>query len=311
MSVVVISEFMEESTLEAFPSGVTLIYDPALVGDRARLLEQVAGADALIVRNRTRVDLALLEAAPGLKVIGRLGVGLDNIDLEACRARDIPVYPASGANGVSVAEYVIATALILLRGAYALGPEILAGTWPRQKVKGHEISGRCLGLLGYGAIARLVAERARAMGMSVIACDPFLPADDRAWQAVERVEESALLARADVISLHVPLTPATRGLIDAAAIARMKPGAVVINSARGGVVEEKALVAALNSGHLGGAALDVFEEEPLGAERARIFQGVERLILTPHIAGVTEEANLRVSRLTVENVMRGLGLLDG
>ncbi len=311
MNAVVISEFMEEAALEAFPPGMGLLYDPTLIEDRPRLLAALAEAEAVIVRNRTQVNGELLAAAPNLKVVGRLGVGLDNIDMEACRARDVAVYPASGANSVSVAEYVIASALLLLRGAFAATPQVLAGAWPRQSLKGHEISGRVMGLIGYGNIARVVAERAKSMGMRVIACDPFLPADHRAWSSTERLDFKPLLARADVVSLHVPLTEETRELIDAASLALMKPGAILINTARGGIVDEAALAAALASGRLGGAAIDVFEEEPLPASSAEHFQGLDRLILTPHIAGVTEEANERVSRLTVENVMRGLGLLDG
>lgn len=311
MNAVVISEFMEEEALEAFPPGLGLLYDSTLVEDRARLLAAVTEAEAVIVRNRTQVDGALLAAAPALKVVGRLGVGLDNIDMDACRVRDVAVYPATGANSASVAEYVIASALLLLRGAFAATPQVLAGAWPRQALKGHEISGKVMGLVGYGNVARAVAERARALGMRVAAYDPFLPSDHRAWSATERLELKPLLAAADVVSLHVPLNDETRALIDADSLALMKPGAILINTARGGIVEEAAVAAALASGRLGGAALDVFEEEPLSAATAAHFQGLERLILTPHIAGVTEEANARVSRLTVENVMRGLGLLDG
>ncbi len=308
---VVISEFMDESALESFPPGLPLLYDPSLVDDRRRLLAALAEAEALIVRNRTQVDAELLAAAPSLKVIGRLGVGLDNIDLEACRGREISVYSTCGANSVSVAEYVIASVLVLLRGAFSAEREMLAGAWPRQSLKGHEISGRTMGLVGFGSIARAVAQRAKALGMVVIASDPFLAANHRAWAEVERVEFKALLARADVVSLHVPLTEETRELIDRASLEQMRPGSILINTARGGVVEEEALMAALKCGHLAGAALDVFEEEPLSAKAAERFRGCERLILTPHIAGVTEEANGRISRLTVENVLRGLGLLNG
>ncbi len=311
MSAVVISEFMEEAALEGFPPGLSITYDPGLVEDRPRLLATLAQAEALIVRNRTQVDTALLEAAPNLTVVGRLGVGLDNIDLAACRARSIDVYPASGANAVSVAEYVIAATLTLLRGTLGATPQVLAGAWPREAMKGREISGRVMGLIGFGAIARAVAERARAMGMAVIACDPFLPPDHRAWAGYQRRDLKALLVEADVVSLHVPLTEETRDLIDKSSLALMKPGAILINTARGGVVDEAAVAEALRAGPLGGAALDVFEEEPLSAAAAERFKGIDRLILTPHIAGVTDEANQRVSRLTVENVMRGLGLLDG
>ena len=311
MNRIVISESMEAAALEEFPPEIDYLYDPTLVERREALLASLGVAEALIVRNRTQVDRALLEAAPSLSVVGRLGVGLDNIDLPACRARGVTVYPASGANKVSVAEYVIAAALQLIRGgAYALGPQMLAGAWPRWGAVGGEIEGRVLGLVGFGDIARSVAVRALALGMRVLAHDPYLDSDDPAWAGAQRSSLKPLLAGADIVSLHVPLTPETRCLIDATALAGMKPGAIVINTARGGVVAEADLAAALRAGRLGGAALDVFEEEPLSAAAAAPFAGLANVILTPHIAGVTAESNARVSRVTVENVLHGLGLLD-
>jgi (S)-sulfolactate dehydrogenase len=170
---------------------------------------------------------------------------------------------------------------------------------------GLEVSGATLGLIGFGAIARATADRARALGMDVAAYDPFLAADDAAWSGVARHETvEDLLGAADVVSLHVPLTAETRGLIDARRIGLMKPGAVVVNTARGGIVDEAALAAALKDGRLGGAALDVFETEPLKAGSA--LTGAPNLIATPHIAGVTVESNTRISWITVENVARVL-----
>ena len=241
-----------------------------------------------------------------LRVVGRLGVGLDNIDVAACEVRGIEVCPATGANDVAVAEYVIATAMLLLRDAYQAGADVIAGTWPRQRCMGREIGGKLLGLVGYGGIARETARRARALGMRVLAHDPYLAASDPAWDDVERCELDALLAAADVVSLHVPLTDATRGLFDARRIASMQRGAVLINSARGGTVDEDALIAALRSGHLGGAALDVFATEAVTADSGGRFAGIANLVLTPHIAGVTQESNVRVSALTADNVRRAL-----
>lgn len=303
---VVVSEFMDEAALERFGPEVELTYDPGLVDDREALFAALSGADALIVRNRTQVDRALLEAGRGLRVVGRLGVGLDNIDLDACREQGVVVHPATGANTLSVAEYVISVTLSLLRGAYASNAAMIAGDWPRNALMGREASGRVMGLVGFGGIARAVAERARAMGMEIAAYDPFLPDDDPAWSGVRRCDIGELLGLADVVSLHVPLTAETRGLIDAEAISGMKPGAIVINTARGGVVNETALAQALRDGRLGGAALDVFETEPLTAEAGARFDGLSNLILTPHIAGVTQEGNVRVSAITVDNVKREL-----
>jgi len=304
---VVIAEFMDTGALDAFGVQTEVDYRPDLVEDRPALRAAVADAAALIVRNRTLVDADLIAAAPRLKVVGRLGVGLDNIDLEACRARGIAVRPALGANTVSVAEYVIAATLTLLRGAYGHSAETAAGAWPRASLIGGEAAGRVMGLYGFGEIARAVAARAAALEMTVAAFDPFLPPDDPAWSGVRRCSAEELLAGADVLSLHVPLTDATRNLIDADAIARMKQGAILVNTARGGIVDEPALATALRVGRLGGAALDVFASEPLTAQAGAVFEAVPNLILTPHVAGVTREANVRVSALTVANVKEVLG----
>jgi (S)-sulfolactate dehydrogenase len=303
---IVVTEFMDDAVAAELAGDYDVLYEPDLVHRREDRLKVVAGCRAVIVRNRTRVDAELLEAARGVEVIGRLGVGLDNIDLEACRARGVPVCPATGTNELAVAEYVIAAILILLRGAYHAGADVIAGRWPRQDLMGREASGRRLGLLGFGGIGRCVAPRARALGMAVAATDPFVAADDPAWEGVENLDLEALLGASDVLSVHVPLTGDTRRLIDATAIARMKPDAVLVNTARGGIVDDAALVAALIDGRLGGAMIDVYVEEPLGAEAAAIYAGVPNLVLTPHIAGVTEESNYRISVVTVANVRRVL-----
>jgi len=183
---IVISEFMDEAAVEGLRRDYDLLYAADLVDRPADLKTALGEARALIVRNRTRVTAEVLAAGPRLIAVGRLGVGLDNIDLAACEARGVAVFPATGANDLAVAEYVITTALVLLRGAYHAGAEMLAGSWPRQALMGQEISGKTLGLVGFGAIARQVAVRARALGMTVAACDPFVAADDAAWQDVTR-----------------------------------------------------------------------------------------------------------------------------
>lgn len=303
MSEIVISEFMDDAAVARLSARYETLYEPELVGQPHELARRVAEAQALIVRNRTQVDEPLLSAAPGLRVVGRLGVGLDNIAVEACRSRGVAVIPASGANDDSVAEYVIAGALMLRRGAYFATEETAAGGWPRRQLMGHEVLGATLGLVGFGAIARAVARRAGALGMRLIAHDPFLADGDPIWQssAVAPRPLAALLGEADIVSLHVPLTDQTRNLIDADAIAGMKPGAILINSARGGIVDEAALAQALRANRLAGAMLDVFAEEPLpGGSR---LAGVPNLILTPHIAGVTQESNVRVSHMIADKVL--------
>ena len=306
MAEIVISEFMDEAAIRDTFAGRSVLYDPKLVDDAPRLLAEARAARALIVRNRTQVRGALLESATNLRVIGRLGVGLDNIDVAACEARGIAVYPASGANDLSVAEYVITAALMLLRRAWFATARVAAGEWPRTELMGRELAGKRLGLVGFGAIARVTARMGRDLGMTVAAYDPLLPAEHPAWTGAVRQTLDELLASSDVVSLHVPLTNETRNMIDAAALSRMKPDAILVNAARGGIVDEAALADALKAGRLGGAALDVFEREPVDAAGGARFAGVPNLILTPHIAGVTDESNVRVSSVTAQSVLRHL-----
>ena len=293
---IVITEFMDETAVALLRGSFDVCYQPTLVDLRADLLAGLADIDALIVRNRTKVDVALLDAAPSLKVVGRLGVGLDNIDVDACAARGIGVIPATGANAGAVAEYVIGTAMALLRQAYTRSGETAAGKWPRAALSnGRELSGKTLGLIGFGGIGQLTARLAQALGVTVIAYDPMFGVDAPVWAATgvscRRFDD--LLAEADIVSLHVPLVEQTRDLMNAAALARMKQAAILINTSRGGIVDEAALAQSLHDGHLGGAAIDVFTQEPLAAGTS--LADAPNLILTPHIAGVTEESNTRVS----------------
>lgn len=306
MAKIVITEFMDEAAVAVLSEAHETHYDQGLADRQGEIASLIGDASALIVRNRTQVDAALLDAAPGLKCVGRLGVGLDNIDLEACKARGVAVFPAIGANNQSVAEYVIANAMMLLRGAYLSTGAMIEGAWPRQQLMGRELAGRTMGLVGFGAIAREVALRASVLGMEIVAYDPFCMADDPGWQLARNVSLDGVLELSDVVSLHTPLNDGTRHMIDAGALSKMKPDAVIINAARGGIIDEEALASALSKGKLGGAALDVFEAEPLTAEAAAKFSGIGNLVLTPHIAGVTAESNVRVSAVTARSVLKHL-----
>lgn len=300
---VVISEFMDEAAVAMLAARFDTRYDPDLVDRPAELRASLPAVEALIVRNRTRVTAELIAGAPRLRVVGRLGVGLDNIDLDACRASGIEVIPATGANTAAVAEYVVCTAMLLLRGAYLSSAAVAEGRWPRAALSnGRESGGKTLGVVGFGGIGRATARLARALGMRAIGHDPLLPDDAPEWNeaGVQPRALEALLSEADAVSLHVPLTSDTRNLIDARRLRLMKRTAVLINTARGGVLDEAALCAALRAGDIAGAALDVFSEEPLPPGTP--LAGLPNVILTPHIAGVTRESNERVSELIARRV---------
>lgn len=202
---IVIAEFLDEAALKVVPHRYSVHYDPDLVDYPNELVRLLSDARGLVVRNRTQVRDDLLAAAQKLQVVGRLGVGLDNIDVDACKARNIAVCPATGANDVSVAEYVICTAMMMRRGAYTATAQVLAGAWPRNDLIGREVAGAVIGLVGFGAIARHVARRAAALGMTVVAYDPFVAASDPVWAELgtSRISIEDLVARADIVSLHV------------------------------------------------------------------------------------------------------------
>ncbi|MFM0721168.1 hydroxyacid dehydrogenase [Paraburkholderia strydomiana] len=304
---IVISEFMDEAAIDTLRQRFDVRFDPTLFGEPERLAAELADAHALIVRNRTQVTAALLDAGANLSVVGRLGVGLDNLDLAACAARNVAVFPATGANAQAVAEYVIASALVLLRGAYRHSAEVAAGAWPREALSsGREAAGSVLAVIGFGGIGQRVAGLARGLGMTVVGYDPQQPAAAPCWRSTgaRGMALDDALALADVVTLHVPLSDATRHLLDSERIARLRHGAIVINTARGGTLDEHALAAALREGRLAGAALDVFADEPL--RRGSPLADAPNLILTPHIAGLTRQANERVSSLVAERVAAAL-----
>lgn len=273
----------------------------------ADLCRAVADADGLVMRANGRVSEAVLAAAPRLRVVGRHGVGLDNIDVAAARRRGVTVVNTPHANSVSVAEHTVACMLTLLRNLTALDRAVRDGDWPaRNRLLGSEVDGRTVGIIGLGNIGRRVARILhRGFGMQVLYTDPVPRPDAEVELGARRVLLPTLLRAADVVTLHLPLTESSRGLIDAAALASMPAHAVLVNVSRGGVVDEAALVDACRSGRLAGAALDVFVEEPLPADH--LLTSCDRVLLTPHSAAMTHESSLRMS-LVVEDV---LAVLEG
>ncbi len=303
---IVITEFMDDEPVEDLKAKYDVHWDKTLCEKPEEIKALIPDAVALIVRNRTKVTDDLLKSGPNLKVLGRLGVGLDNVDVEACKRHGVVVCPATGSNNVSVAEYAICAMMMLLKGSFYSKEDILAGKWPRNDNVGLEARGKTLGLLGFGMIGQSAARMARGLEMNVIAHDPYVPADAEGWKLAESVSLGDLISRSDIVSVHTPLMPETRGIINADAMARMKKGAYLINTARGGIIDEDDLIAALKSGQVGGAALDVFVDEPLSVEEASKFAEAPNLIMTPHISGVTDESSMAISTITVANVLREL-----
>ena len=299
---ILISEFMDEMAVKKLKERHKVIYDPSLVLTQSLIPKFIKESQAIIVRNKTLVTRELMEVAPKLLCVGRLGVGLDNIDMQACKENKITVYPATGANANSVAEYVICTAMILLRGAFQKNVDMLAGRWPREESSGLEVHGKTLGLIGFGEIAQRTKTVAKPLGMKIVAYDPHIDPNHNVWKGTENLSLDEVLNVSDVISLHVPFTKLTRKLIDEAKLRLIKPSSILINTARGGIVDEEALANALKEGRIGGAALDVFSKEPLNTEHAKLFEGLSNIILTPHIAGVTKESNHRVSDLIATKI---------
>ncbi len=308
MSTILISEFITSQALDTLRSKNKVIYEPELYQDRAALIVAMQNIDGLIVRNLTQVNEEILVASPSLKVVGRLGVGLENIELPACAKRNIKVIPATGANAESVAEYVVGAAVALTRGFIPATMATLKGEWPRPRFSGyHEFLGQTLGIVGFGSIGRVVAKKAHAFGLQCLAYDPMLSGDSVVLDgfSVPLLPLNTLLSKSNAVSLHLPYLPETKNLFNATTLDQMKEGACLINTARGGIVDELALAERLLSGRIGGAAIDVFSAEP--AKDLNHFAGIENLILTPHIAGVTHESNERVSQMIADEVNRYLG----
>src|SRR5437868_9033461 len=277
--------------------GVAADSKPGL--SKAELLSVVGHYDGLAIRSATKVTADVIRAAKRLKVIGRAGIGVDNVDIPAATAAGIIGMNPPFGNSITTAEHAIALLMALARDIPAANASTHAGKWEKNRFMGVEVTGKVLGVIGCGNIGAIVAERAKGLRMRVAAYDPYLSPDRASDLGVEKTELNDLLARADFISIHTPLTNETRNIISAEAIARMKKGARLINCARGGLVDERAVKAALDSGHLAGAAFDVFEEEP--ATASPLF-GSERFIATPHLGAATTEAQENVALQVAEQI---------
>jgi D-3-phosphoglycerate dehydrogenase / 2-oxoglutarate reductase len=297
--VVVIADPVNPAALKLLSAGPCQVVDAS--GDPAKLPKQLGPAWGLVVRSRTKVTDALLAQAPHLKVVARAGVGVDNIDVKAATARKILVVNAPTAATASVAELTVTFALMLVRDLYGAINATKNGQWNRG-LHGAELSGKTVGLVGYGRIGREVARRLHAFGASIVAFDPLLP---KAPDQTPLLPLEELLGRSDIVSLHAALTPENHHLLNADRLGRLRRGAFVINVARGALIDEEALLAALTSGQVGGAALDVFETEP--PTRTALL-GHPKVIATPHLGASTPEAQHRAGSQVAEELLR---LLNG
>jgi D-3-phosphoglycerate dehydrogenase len=278
--------------------------DLGLDWDRDKLEAEVANYEALVVRSATKVDAKLIGLADRLQVVGRAGTGVDNVDVEAATKRGIIVCNAAGSNALSAAEHAVALLLSQARNVAQAHTSLVDGRWERSKFGGIEVTGKTVGVVGFGRIGQLVAERAKGLGMRVVGYDPFVADSRFAELGVDRVAElPELYGQSDFVSLHVASTPETRGMIDSVALEQMKPGARLINAARGDLVDENALAEAIEAGHIGGAGIDVFREEPTTES---VLFGLPGVVVTPHLGASTSEAQDRAGTAVAEQVAAAL-----
>jgi D-3-phosphoglycerate dehydrogenase / 2-oxoglutarate reductase len=296
---VVVSDSVREEFLAPLrQEGFDVVYEPDVPAEKLAVL--VADAQALVVRSRTKVTRDLIAAAPKLRVVGRAGTGVDNIDVDAATQAGIVVMNTPAENTVSTAEHTIAMLLSLVRHVPRADRSVRAGEWSPSRFVGTEVRGKTLGIVGVGRVGREVASIARGLGMETLGFDPFLAPDAAASARIELVSLDDLLRRADVVTLHTPLVPGTKHLISAAELAKCKAGVRVVNCARGGLLDEEALLRAIESGHVAGAALDVFEQEP--PKDRRLVERPE-VVATPHLGASTQEAQKNVAEAVVRQVI--------
>ena len=299
---ILITEFMEDASVEILKKFFDVKIDKSLALNHNELKKIISNFDILIVRNKTQVNKEILENASSLKFIGRLGVGLDNIDTEYCRNNNIHVQPATGMNADSVAEYVINSSLSLLKNVPLMHQETSLGNWPRTSISSRELNGKIFGLMGFGLIAKKVSTLAKIFNAHIIAYDPFIDSSIANKFNIKLVDMHEIFEKADVISIHLPLTPTTKDLLNYDAFTKMKKQPIIINSSRGSIINEDDLLRSYDEKLISGFALDVYETEPAPKIFLNSIKDNTNCILTPHIAGVTEESNIRVSDFIANSV---------
>jgi D-3-phosphoglycerate dehydrogenase len=294
-----ITDGLHDSAIAILEKTVTVQNRPDIAGDE--LMRSLPGVDAMIVRGRTKVTTDVLAAAPKLKVVGRAGVGVDNIDLKAAQARNIVVVNAPQSTTIAVAEHTLALLLALARQIPFGDSGLRRGEWLKKKMEGgFELNGKILGIIGMGRIGSMVAARANAFGMTCLGYDPLIASDEISRRSARPASLDDLLRESDILTLHVPLTAESRGMMNADRLHKMKKGAIIVCTARGNIIDEAALLAALDSGQIGGAALDVFAQEPV-VDSPLVKH--PRVVCTPHVAAQTIEAQERAARDIAEEIL--------
>ena len=301
---ILITEFMETKSVELLKKKFDITIDLELSKNHNKLKDSINNFDVLIVRNKTQVNQEILEKASALKFIGRLGVGLDNIDTEYCKKNNIHVQPATGMNADSVAEFVIHSSLSLLKNIPLMHQETLLGNWPRTAIPSRELKDKTIGLLGFGLIAKKVSILAKIFNSNIIAYDPFVNPIVGNEFNTKLVSKKELFESADIISIHLPLSDSTKNLLNYDALKQMLKKPIIINSSRGSIINEKDLLRAYEEKLISGFALDVYEVEPVQQSFLKSIKKSTNCILTPHIAGVTKESNTRVSAFIANMVLK-------
>ena len=299
---ILITEFINQNSFEHLNKKFDVIYDEKLYENENEITRIIKDYDGLIVRNKTQVNLSILKNALKLKFIGRLGVGLDNIDTGYCKSKNIHVQPATGMNADSVAEYVVSSSMSLIKKIPMFHNGTIKGEWPRTTIRSIEINQKYLGIIGFGTIGKKVAEYSSKNGLKILVYDPYVKEINNKEIDVKLSNLKEIFEKSDIISIHLPLTDETKNIINKSSFSQMKNKPIIINTSRGGIINENDLIEAYNKNNISGFALDVFEKEPIQSEFYNKIKPGMNCILTPHISGVTTESNIRVSDYIVKKI---------
>ena len=299
---ILITEFINQNSFEHLNKKFDVRYDEKLFENENEITRIIKDYDGLIVRNKTQVNSSILKNALKLKFIRRLGVGLDNIDTGYCKSKNIHVQPATGMNADSVAEYVVSSSMSLIKKIPMFHNGTIKGEWPRTTFKSTEINQKYLGIIGFGTIGKKVAEYSSKNGLKILAYDPYVKEINNKEIDVKLSNLKEIFEKSDIISIHLPLTDETKNIINKSSFSQMKNKPIIINTSRGGIINENDLIEAYNKNNISGFALDVFEKEPIESEFYKKIKLGMNCILTPHISGVTTESNIRVSDYIVKKI---------